>query len=188
MRKRRFRHRAPKSLVFPSILLPKSVLSPPFCIPNRSLPLDSAPRMPQAPILSIFDRFPCQKGVPKWLPFWSISGHFRIFIEKVRPLQNMHRRERIACPAVPGSSIFSKFELQKQRRKKSTKSEAIRLMRQVRQVLRWGGAPFREREKQPPDPPHPPNASDTPNVLKHGGGYPKVVRLNAYPSRVIKFP
>ena len=32
----------------------------------------------------------------------------------------MHRRERIACPAVPGSSIFSKFELQKQRRKKET--------------------------------------------------------------------
>ena len=120
MRKRRFRHRAPKSLLFRSILLPKAVLSPPFCIPNRSLPLDSAPRMPQAPILSIFDRFPGQKGIPKWLPFWSISGHFRIFIEKVRPLQNMHRRERIACPAVPGSSIFSKFELQKQRRKKET--------------------------------------------------------------------
>ena len=140
MRKRRFRHRAPKSLVFPSILLPKAVLSPPFCIPNRSLPLDSAPRMPQAPILSIFNRFPGQKLVPKWLPFWSISGHFRIFIEKVRPLQNMHRHERIACPAVPGSSIFSKFELQKQRRKKSTKSEAIRLMRVVRQVLGWGGS------------------------------------------------
>ena len=33
-----------------------------------------------------------------------------------------------------------------------------------------GGLPL-EREKQPPDPPHPPNASDTPNVLKHGGGF-----------------
>ena len=32
----------------------------------------------------------------------------------------MHRRERIACPAVPGSSIFSKFEVQEQRRKKET--------------------------------------------------------------------
>ena len=136
MRKRRFRHRAPKSIIFPSILHPKSLLSPPFCLPNRSLPLNFAPQMSQAPILSISDRFPGQKVVPKWLPFWSIFGHFRIFIEKVRPLQNMHRRERIACPAVPGSSIFSKFELQKQRRKKSTKSEAIRLMRQV---LRWGG-------------------------------------------------
>ena len=118
MRKRRFRHRAPKSIIFPSILHPKSLLSPPFCIPNRSLPLDSAPRMPQAQILNICDRFPGQSGVPKWLHFLSISGHFRIFIEKVRPLQNMHRRERIACPAVPGSSIFSKFELQKQRRKR----------------------------------------------------------------------
>ena len=167
MRKRRFRHRAPKSLIFPSILHPKSLLSPPFCLPNRSLPLNFAPQMSQAPILSISDRFPGQKLVPKWLPFWSISGHFRIFIEKVRPLQNMHRRERIACPAVPGSSIFSKFELQKQRRKKSTKSEAKR-------SCGWckcgGGLPL-EREKQPPDPPHPPNASDTPNVLKHGGGY-----------------
>ena len=124
MRKRRTRHRAPKSLIVPSMLHPKSVLSPPFCIANRSLPLDFAPRMPQAPILSIFDRFPCQSLVPKWLPFGPNSGHFRIFLEKERPLQNMHRRERIACPAVPGSSIFSKFELQKQRHKKSTKFHA----------------------------------------------------------------
>ena len=115
MRKRRFRHRAPKSLVFPSILLPKSVLSPPSCIPNRSLPLDFAPRTPQAPLLTIFDRLPGKKVLPKWLPFWSMSGHFPIFLEKVRPLQNMHRHERIASPAIPGRSIFPKFEFQKQR-------------------------------------------------------------------------
>ena len=126
MRKRRFRHRPPKSLLFPSILLPKVVLSPPFCIPNRSLPLDSAPRMPQAQILIIFDGFPGQNLVPKWLPFWSISGNCRIFIEKVRPLQNMHRHERIACPAVPGSSIFFQFELQKQRLKMRAKKGTVR--------------------------------------------------------------
>ena len=124
MRKRRTRHRAPKSLIFPSILHPKSLLSPPFCLPNRSLPLNFAPQMSQAPTLSISDRFPGQKLVPKWLPFWSISGHFRIFIEKVRPLQNMHRRERIACPAVPGSSVFLQFDNQKQRYEKGTEFHA----------------------------------------------------------------
>ena len=137
MRKRCTRHRAPKSLIFRPILHPKSLLSPPFCIPNRSLPLDSAPQMPQAQILSIFDRFPGQTVVPKWLPFSSISGHFRIFIEKVRPLQNMHRRERIACPAVPGAPFSPNL---------SSKSSVVkkrppRLMRRMRQVLRWGGAP-----------------------------------------------
>ena len=82
MRKRRFRHRAPKLLLFPSSLLPKVVPSPPFSIPNRSLPFDSAPRMPQAPILTIFHRFPGQKGTPHGSLFGRFPYIFVYFLKK----------------------------------------------------------------------------------------------------------
>ena len=153
MRKRRFRHRAPKSLVFPSILLPKSVPSPPFCIPNRSLPLDFAPQMPQAPTLSIFDRFPCQNLVQNGSLFGRFPDIFAYLLKKCdlsktcTGVSGLHVRPSPGAPFSP--NLSSKSSVLTRARNFMPNGDA------------WsaggggGGLPL-EREKQPPDLPSPP--------------------------------
>ena len=102
-----------------------------FCTPNGAFPLHFAPqngpvpsilhaRPPSVPpgvfCYSVFEAIPGQTVIQKGSSFGR-SFDFFIYIyiyiyffcfvlEKVRPLRNMHRHERIACGRPPGHALF----------------------------------------------------------------------------------
>ena len=114
-------HFASQSAPRPSILHPKRLPDSPFCTLNGAFPLHFAPQSAQMPILIVFEAIPGQSGVQNCSLFGQMSDFFVFFLEKMRPLQNMRRHERIACAALPRSSIFAHFEFKKRPKMRAKK-------------------------------------------------------------------
>ena len=77
---------------------------------------------------------------------------FHIFLKKVRPLRNMHRHERIACAALPGSSMSSNFE----RKKGSGNNVETQIPSQFMQVMNPEGGSLKRPRTSPRNDPTPP--------------------------------
>ena len=100
--------------------------------------------MPQAPILNIFDRFPGQTVVPNGSLFGRFPDIFAYLLKKCdlsktcTGVSGLHVQPSPGAPFSPNLSSKSSV----------VKKRPPRLMRGMRQVLRWGGGLPKRRGKK----------------------------------------